>query len=148
MHAPWNGWGSSGLSARCPRARGKTEKETARETRSGSADTPPPQPTGGRWRDPAAFPLRNPTAPVRRYRPSTMTPRECCSEAEPRRWSTRKVPNTAGQVSKSKYWLIIVEGFIDVTKASMAKYITSTFSLLSVSASKNCLKLNLTISRV
>lgn len=99
MQAAWNGWGSSGLSARCPRAR-ETERDTARETRIGSAVTPPPRLT--RRREPAVCPLRNPTAPARRSRPLTMTRHECCLEAESRRWSTRRVQSTAGQVSKNK----------------------------------------------
>ena len=99
MQAAWNGWGSSGLSARCPRAR-ETGSGTAWETRTGSAATPPPLLTGRR--EPAACPLRNPTAPARRSRPLTMTPRECCSEAESRRWSARKAWSTAGQVSQGK----------------------------------------------
>lgn len=99
MQAEWNGWGSSGLSARCPRAR-ETVRDTARETRIGSAVTPPPRLTGRK--EPVACPLRNPTAPAKRSRPLTMTLHECCSEAESRRWSTRKVQSTAGQVSNNK----------------------------------------------
>lgn len=107
MQAAWNGWGSSGLSARCPRARG-IERETARETGIGSAATPPPRPTGRR--EPVAYPPRSPTVPARRSRPSTMTLPECCSEAESRRWSTRRAQSTAGQVREPFTGVVLLSG--------------------------------------
>lgn len=83
MRAGWM-WKNAGPTAHLPRA--GERKSAATRAHPATART-------------AACPPRSPTAPARRSRPSTTTPRVCCTEATSKRWSTERLMSTAAKVS-------------------------------------------------